>query len=234
MNWELLGLNKYEAAVYDTVVKLGKGTAAQIARTSRVPYGRIYDVLEALIAKNMLRIIPGKPKTYSIADPAIIEKEIAEKEKEFETVREEFKHLKRIYETTPEEAVLVATGKRAWYELVKEQDRHNKEFDYAIKNTAEYHPEWVRSVKTDLRRGINIKTLVRYDDETKENAKKWARHIRAIKKYPNKGVAFSITDSSILIGLIKSNATVLIRDKAFIDMMKHLFEDAYKNAEIIR
>lgn len=233
MNWELLGLNKYEAAVYSTVVKIGKGAAAQIAKTSRVPYGRIYDVLEALIAKNMLRIIPGKPKTYSIADPAIIEKEITEKEKEFETARAEVKNLKRIYEHTPEEAVLVATGKRAWYELLKEV-RHSKKYSYKIKYTSEYFPEWIREEKKELSNGMDVKTLARYDTETKNLVEKWSKHIKLIKKYPNNGVAILTTDDCVLIGLIKSNATVLIRDKAFIDMMKHLFEDAYKNAESIK
>lgn len=235
MNWEILGLNKYEAAVYSIVVRIGKGTAARISKESRVPYGRIYDILESLIAKNMLRIIPGKPKTYSIADPAIIEKEIYAKEKEFEQAKEEVKNLKRIYETTPEEAVMIGTGKRAWYEFIRELRKEplNK-INYSIKYTAEYFPEWVRSAKMDIAKGVDIKTLSRYDEETKSNLQKWAKHVKHIKTYPNKGVAFWISDDFVLIGLIKSNATVLIRDKAFIDMIQHLFIDAYKNAENIK
>jgi hypothetical protein len=38
----------------------------------------------------------------------------------------------------------------------------------------------------------------------------------------------------VVIGLIKSNATVIIKDRAFIEMMKNLFRDAYKDAEEIK
>ena len=234
MDWKVLGLNRYESAVYGAIVKIGKGTASRIAKVSGVPYGRIYDVLDSLIAKNLIRVIPGKPRTYSIADPQIIEKIIKEREKEFEEVKKEIKKLKKIYENAPEEAVLVATGKRAWYELSRELRSPPRRFSYKIKYTAEYYPEWVREERQEIKKGINVKSLVRYDEETKENVKKWLKHTKSIRAYPNKGVAFWIADGFVLIALIKSNATVLIRDKAFVDMMKHLFEDAYKNSEAIK
>ncbi|MCD6575650.1 MAG: helix-turn-helix domain-containing protein [Nanoarchaeota archaeon] len=232
--WSVIGLNKYESAVYDAIVKIGKGTAARIAKTSGVPYGRIYDVLDSLISKNLVRIIPGKPRTYSIANPQIIEKMLKEKEKEFEEIEKEIKKLKRIYESAPEEAVLVATGKRAWYELVRELKSPPKKFSYKIRYTAEYHPEWVREERREIKKGVDVKAFVRYDEETKQNVKKWLKHTKNIRAYPNKGVAFWIADDFVLIALIKSNATVLIRDKAFVDMLKHLFEDAYKNAKVIK
>lgn len=234
MDWKILGLNKYESAVYNAIVKLGKGTAAKIAKTSGVPYGRIYDILESLVAKNMVRIIPGKPKTYSIADPSIIEREIRKREKDFEEVKKEIKKLKRIYAAAPEEAILVATGKRAWYELSRELKKPIvKKFSYKIKYTAEYHPEWVRGEREEIKKGVDVRTLTRYDEETKAAVHKWLKHVKTIKEYPNKGVAFWIGDDFALIALIKSNATLLIRDRAFVDMMKRLFQDAYKNAKKI-
>ena len=234
MDWKVLGLNKYESAVYGAIVKIGKGTASRIAKVSGVPYGRIYDVLESLISKNLVRIIPRKPRTYSIANPRVVEEMIKKKEKEFEEVKKEIKKLKRIYENAPEEAVLVATGKRVWYELVRELRNPPKRFSYKIRYAAEYYPEWVREERREIKKGVEVKSLVRYNEETKENIRKWLKHTKSIRAYPNKGVAFWIADGFVLIALIKSNATVLIRDKAFVDMLKHLFEDAYKNAKVIK
>jgi sugar-specific transcriptional regulator TrmB len=233
MDWKILGLNKYEGAVYDALVKLGKGTATRVVKTSGVPYGRVYDVLDSLIAKNMLRIIPGKPRTYSIADPAVIEREIEKKEKSFQEIKQHIKELKYIYESAPEEAIFVSTGKRAWYEAVREVTELPKKFSYKIKYTSEYAP-WIKSAKDELKKGIDARTLTRYDDETKEDVDKWLKQIKTIKKYENNGVAIWIGDSFVLTALIKSNATLLIRDNAFTTMMKQLFEDAYKNAEEIR
>lgn len=233
MKWNILGLNKYESAAYDAIVKLGRERAARIARVSGVPYGRIYDVLDSLISKNLVRIVPGKPRIYSIANPQIIEKMLKEKEKKFKEIGKEIKKLKKIYENSPEEAVLVATGKRAWYELIRELKDEPKKFSYKLRYTAEYYPEWVKKEIEEIKRGVEVKILVRYDEKTKQNVKKWLRHTKEIKAYPNKGVALWIADDFVLIALIKSNATVLIRDKAFISLMKKLFEDSYKNAKNI-
>lgn len=234
MNWEILGLNKYESNAYEAITKIGKGTAAKISKTSEVPYGRIYDILESLINKNLIRIIPGHPKTYTIADPSIINKIIKNKEKKFDEVKEEIKKLKRIYEKTPSEAVMVATGKKAWYELSRELRKKPQKISYKIKYSSEYFPEWVREEKKEISKGVDVKTLTKYNEETKENIKKWLKINKNIKKYDNNGVSFWIGDNFVLFALIKSNASVLIQDKAFVEIIKQLFKDAYKNAEKIK
>ena len=50
---------------------------------------------------------------------------------------------------------------------------------------------------------------------------------------PNQGVAVSIRDSSIMLTLINSNVQVLIRDKAFIQLMKNLFEVYWNQAKSV-
>jgi sugar-specific transcriptional regulator TrmB len=232
MKWDILGLNKYESSIYETLVKHGASTAFQVSKNSKVPYGRIYDVLEELIKKNLVRIVPGMPKKYSIADPKIVADLIAKKKKEFAEAEKELSNLKKIYESGPEEAIIVGRGKQAWYQALREFKPDK--IDYAIKYTSEYHPEWVKRVISGLKRGTDSKVLTRYDPETEKDVKKWKKYVKIIKNYPNKGVAMAVYDGVVVIGLIKSNATIVIKDKAFIELMKNLFRDAYKNAEEIR
>ena len=81
--FELLGLNKYEALAYEALVLLGKAGAAQIARESGVPYGRIYDTLYSLVNKGLAVIIPEKAKRFAPAPPEILEKLLATREADF-------------------------------------------------------------------------------------------------------------------------------------------------------
>lgn len=231
---EELGFNKYESAVYEALVKIGKATAFQLSRESKVPYGRVYDVIESLANKGLLRTVPGTPKMYAIDDPKIIEEMLKERKQKLDKLSEELKRLKRIYESGPEEAIIVERGKKAWYDTLRTLPRPEKT-NYAIKYTAEFNPEWVRDAKHQVKHKIERRTLARYDDETKDAVNKWLNFDKNVKRYKNNGVAVWIVDDKfIVLGLIKSNATIVIKDKAFIELMKGLFQDAYKNAEAIK
>ena len=67
-----LGLNRYEAAVYVSLLGRSHFTATEIATYAGVPRQRIYDVLDSLAAKGLCVEHPGKRKrTYSALDPSV-------------------------------------------------------------------------------------------------------------------------------------------------------------------
>jgi sugar-specific transcriptional regulator TrmB len=67
-----LGLNRYEAAVYVSLLGRHQFTAAEIATYAEVPRQRVYDVLKSLAAKGLCIERPGQRKrTYSAVDPTI-------------------------------------------------------------------------------------------------------------------------------------------------------------------
>lgn len=65
-----LGLTGYEARVYIALVNRSRYTAAQLARESRVPRQRIYDVLSGLTERGLVRALPGQITRYTAVDPA--------------------------------------------------------------------------------------------------------------------------------------------------------------------
>lgn len=65
-----LGLTGYEARVYLALVNRSRYTAAQVARESRVPRQRIYDVLSSLTERGLVRALPGQVTRYTAVDPA--------------------------------------------------------------------------------------------------------------------------------------------------------------------
>ena len=59
-----LGLTEYEARVYVALLRLGTGTAREIAETAGVPRTRIYDSVEALSERGLVDIQHASPKEF--------------------------------------------------------------------------------------------------------------------------------------------------------------------------
>ncbi|MGW2488164.1 TrmB family transcriptional regulator [Streptomyces sp. NPDC001606] len=66
-----LGLPRYEARVYLTLIRRGTYTAAEVAREADVPRQRVYDVLDALVRRQLATAHPGRVATYSAVTPEL-------------------------------------------------------------------------------------------------------------------------------------------------------------------
>ena len=61
-----LDLNSYEKEVFLYLTTIDNADAKKIYQNTKVPKGRIYSVLNSLIEKNFVNIIPTSPKKYKI------------------------------------------------------------------------------------------------------------------------------------------------------------------------
>lgn len=229
-----IGLNEYEARAYAILIRHGQATAGKISAQSRVPYSRIYDILESLQQKGLVKIHPGTTKTYTADDPQQLINIIEQKKKSILEAEQEAVNLKKIYETNEEDPVIITTGQKNFYKIVKEM-KSAKTYSYSIRYNIEPRPEFLRKNVGAKERGVELKNLVRYDDETKENAKIWLKETKLeLRKIENDGIAMSIDDDEIMISMIKSNTTMLIRDKAFVKLMKIFYENTWEKSEIVK
>lgn len=64
-----LGVSSYEESAYRTLLATGPATATDVVAASSVPRGRIYDVLNGLSARQLVRTRSGEPKRYVAAEP---------------------------------------------------------------------------------------------------------------------------------------------------------------------
>lgn len=64
-----LGLSRYEARVYLTLVRRESYTAAEVARAADVPRQRVYDVLDALVRRRLAIPRPGRVAAFSAVAP---------------------------------------------------------------------------------------------------------------------------------------------------------------------
>ena len=59
-----LGLTQYEAKIYAALLVEGVSTAKNISNISGIPYGKIYELLDALSQKGFISVLPSKPRKY--------------------------------------------------------------------------------------------------------------------------------------------------------------------------
>ncbi|MBU0756986.1 MAG: hypothetical protein KKF44_02895 [Nanoarchaeota archaeon] len=229
-----LGLTKYESMVYNALVKIGKSSSSKISAESNVPYGKIYTVLDSLERKCLVKVIPEKTKMFEPGDPANIRALLNSKINKLDNLSKDIEKLKQIYDTTEKENVFIAKGQRNFYRLQK-QRKIAKKSNYLIKYTSEFHPIFVKGVQKAIKSGVDIKVLSRYDNENKDNIKKWIKITKNIKQVQNEGIGIDIVDEEeTMIVLIKSNVSILIKDKPFTKLMKELFLNYYSNKEKVK
>ncbi len=77
-----LGLSKYEAKVYLTLIGEGTSTAKDISNITGIPYGKVYEIINSLSNKGFSMVLPSKPMKYKAASPLESMKKARNKEKE--------------------------------------------------------------------------------------------------------------------------------------------------------
>jgi sugar-specific transcriptional regulator TrmB len=63
------GLSAYEAQAYVTLLAMGQADAAALGQRAGIPFGRVYDVLNGLVARNLAQVREGRPKLFTPVPP---------------------------------------------------------------------------------------------------------------------------------------------------------------------
>ncbi len=90
-----LGLSEYEARAYRSLLDTGPTTAKELSRTSDVPMGRIYDVLNSLETQSLVRSqTASRPKKYVAVEPeTALDRLLEDKESELEKQLSQFENI---------------------------------------------------------------------------------------------------------------------------------------------
>lgn len=221
---QILGLNKYEAEAYKSLIRLGKASSVEISHDSNVPYGRIYDTLGSLVSKRLVKVIPEKSKKFAPSDPEILDEILKKKFEELNQIKGKIASLKKSYSEKEEEKVWIVKGRRNFYRAIKDLPLKTEE-EFSIRYTVDPMPEWIRSKKFIK----NTKSLVRVDSETKDNILKWKEKLKEtnFRQFENEGISMDIRDKFVWIKLNKPDILIIIQDESFTKVMKKLFLNTY-------
>ncbi|SFM18038.1 TrmB family transcriptional regulator [Methanolobus profundi] len=87
-----LGLTKYEASAYSTLLKEGVSGAQELSRKSEIPVGKIYEVLSNLNNMGLVEFQRSRPRQYRAVKPTIALNNLySKKEEESRNELENFK-----------------------------------------------------------------------------------------------------------------------------------------------
>lgn len=66
---EGLGLTAYEARALEHLLRHGERTGPDLSREAEIPFGRVYDTLNNLADRGLVRVESGRPKRYAAMPP---------------------------------------------------------------------------------------------------------------------------------------------------------------------
>lgn len=120
--FQLLGLAKNEAKIYEALLSKKESSVGQIAEKSKVHRRNVYDSLNRLIEKGLVfEILQRKENRYQAVDPNKLMELIQEKK---EILTKIMPDLQKMYEETPrEEEVYVYRGPEGWKNYMRDMLR---------------------------------------------------------------------------------------------------------------
>jgi len=90
-----LGLSEYESRTYRSLLETGPTTAKELSRVSDVPMGRIYDVLNGLETRDLVRSqTASRPKKYVAVEPGTaLDRLLESKQQELEEQMAQYEEI---------------------------------------------------------------------------------------------------------------------------------------------
>lgn len=230
-NISLLGLNNYEFRVYSTLIELGTSSASTLAKKSNVPFGRVYDILNSLEMKGLVRIIPEKTKKFIATSPENFIDLINKSVSELNLLKENFTNLKNKQEERNGEIIEVGRGLHSFLDIVKKRPEPKKNL-FTFRDDARYNPHWEASIKKNRKEGIKTLGLIDRNSDSLENINRIKKIYPNLRHFKNDGAGFQVIDEDfVILNLRKSDTVLTIKDASFAKLMKKLFLLAYKNSE---
>ncbi|MDY6775324.1 MAG: helix-turn-helix domain-containing protein [Halobacteria archaeon] len=250
-----LGLSEYEARAYLVLAKGSVISAEEVSERSEVPKGRIYDVLNSLSEKSLVRCDESRPKRYSAVDPETSvgrllssrEKELSRKEKKYEEAADEAKDL--LSRLGSDDSV--ESGSGFWTTAVHEENA--KELLFERFSTAEdeilicassgdtpreIQKKFVEKIYGILADGVDVRLITGEDDELVDLSLliEEGLELRRIDDVPRQ--RFNVIDSSeacieVLHPSDESEILSVInfRDGRVVDELHTTFESLWERGE---
>ncbi len=98
-----LGLTDYQGRAYLGLLEIGRGTASEVARVSRVPRTRIYVTMNQLHEKGLARIIPEAPLKYEpVGFEEFLAARAARLKEEAEKIQRDASSMGKMFAITPQ------------------------------------------------------------------------------------------------------------------------------------
>jgi sugar-specific transcriptional regulator TrmB len=173
-----LGLSEYESRAFHSLLETGPTTAKELSRSSDVPMGRIYDVLNSLETQDLVRSqTASRPKKYVAVETETAlqrlvsakQRELEEKAQQYEVVAEELAGQLERGDTGEEPFWTVAMGPEDASELLVDRLRAAEDRLYMVASAPgrpigeQTGKQFVEAAAAALDRGVSVSFLLHSD-----------------------------------------------------------------------
>jgi len=175
-------LSDYESKTYSALIFLGPSKVSEIARESKVPQSKIYEVLEKLMEKQLAEVYGIRPKEFKAVHPNIALKSLLEeKEREVMDLKEKMNVLATFLRQTNSRAEVMEgvwttkeNGWKSFINRVSDMFDRSQEYAYVVSRDFSWSSRLAESVKSCYKRGVEIRTIcIGAIDESNYNRAKW-------------------------------------------------------------
>jgi len=205
------GLSEYEAKVYYELLVSGERTGRDVARASKVPPTRVFDVLSRLQEKGLVQLVQQRPMLWLPVKPDVglktfIDRKIASYADLQDRLVDELKKVKQEPEQKIRENVTVVGGFKEIFSLVTERVRTSSKtieiFSIGEPIPVSAEVEYARAVK----RGVKLRFIASlYNKQNKQLLEKWRTDGWVIRHLPgSQEYSFTILDNSACMIVVKN------------------------------
>lgn len=239
---ESIGLNRQEAIVYLSALKLGVAKASQIAQKAGIAREAVYYVLKLLQEKGFIsEVIKSGVKHYSAVPPqrilGIIEEEKQQKTEAIQGVLPELEALQKVALVRPQ--IEVYEGVEGFKTIVAKlvEKEHQEICSYVPEKTLHFLPTFHLQFRRK-RKGKNIRVRVitektKFMEEIKKKDKEELRETRFNDKLlKNIESAYFILPEAIVMirATEKEQLGIYVKEEGTAKLQKNIFEQVWKES----
>jgi len=192
-----LGLRKSEARVYVALVARGASSASDIARDAKIPHPRVYDIMESLAAKGLIKIQTGRRPRYTASEPEVAFERLLNRFRE----KGEFltRHLTKIYDTRMETpSIWMLKGRNNIIDEIS-QISYQAENELLLAIPVDLLEALRKSLRTARRKGVTTSLVIYSGEKESQIDSEVARHADVrVRQPPGSVVALADYNDCLL------------------------------------
>ena len=242
---EKAGLSPRQTEVYVALLKLGRGTVAEVMREAKMNRTTGYSVLDSLVGKGLVTISGKEPKQEYVAESPdrlaeYLEREAIEAHARAKEVRNLIPELKSVHNVAGRPKVMFYEGVEGLERVYEDTlTSHEPILAYAnVEDAARTLPHYFpKYFKRRAAKGIKIRGIMPDNRANRECSTRDAEELREVAIVPGDAYYFSpeinMYDDKIMIASWKEKLGVIIQSKEIAEAMKSIFRLAWAEAQRI-
>ena len=222
-SFKTFGLSDYESKTYSALLFIGPSKVSEIAKESKVPQSKIYEVLEKLMAKQLVEVYGIRPKEYRAIHPDVAFKNLlTEKEKQLIEMKNNISNLTNFLKKNGDEEgvegiwVTKENGWKCFTNKVCDLIERSNKYIYIVTKDFSWSYRFGQLIKSSFKRGVEIRIIsIREIDDSVYQRAKWMHDHGAKIKIFNSNIHPRIVDSDGREVLLRLDSNPKKRDSFF-------------------